>query len=495
MNSGILNSEDITLKLTCLRCKKYLSVIPTYTHSTLGSLCGRCSDDLQNLGDGFIRNDIYDSAIQHQKFPCINQLTGCLEYLFPSEVVKHETRCYYRIIQCPSKISNDPNCKCKWKGSPNDILDHFEHDHPVLILKNNQFEVDFVNNGSVSYIFPFAEEIYLIERNTENKIVSLTLSFLRSEHEMDDYAYIVLFKSGNNAQELSISERIGKTIKISKDSMKESLNDPVSVVANIDITKENLVQDVGNFRYNSKINKDLLSELECPVCFYYMIPPIYQCERGHGICNICQPKMKECPQCKGNFIQAPNRNLENIAMKMEYPCKYPNCKFVAKPKYIKEHEVSCIFGTFDCPLKDFEDCTGHFSFNELYDHIKQNHYEHLLEFDIIGIPFDAGLEQNITDCYIIKKLSKLFKVCFLYDYAEKIFRWSVNLIGSSDNDSYHYEIDFTDNNKHCRLYVKNVCAIGNVKPFECCDSTLSLDYNLVKRFIRNQLIYKVRIIN
>lgn len=40
---------------------------------------------------------------------------------------------------------------------------------------------------------------------------------------------------------------------------------------------------------------------ECPVCMENMLPPrrIFQCQNGHIICEICQPRMKEqkCPTC------------------------------------------------------------------------------------------------------------------------------------------------------------------------------------------------------
>ncbi len=45
--------------------------------------------------------------------------------------------------------------------------------------------------------------------------------------------------------------------------------------------------------------EDLKEVLECPVCL--RIPrsaPVFQCERGHVVCNECHPKLSRCPVCR-----------------------------------------------------------------------------------------------------------------------------------------------------------------------------------------------------
>ena len=44
---------------------------------------------------------------------------------------------------------------------------------------------------------------------------------------------------------------------------------------------------------------DLASFFECPVCFDYVLPPIYQCQAGHLVCSVCRPKLNCCPTCRG----------------------------------------------------------------------------------------------------------------------------------------------------------------------------------------------------
>ena len=45
--------------------------------------------------------------------------------------------------------------------------------------------------------------------------------------------------------------------------------------------------------------ESLKEDLECPVCMEVPTSlPIYQCLKGHIICNSCYPKLYHCPVCR-----------------------------------------------------------------------------------------------------------------------------------------------------------------------------------------------------
>ena len=45
--------------------------------------------------------------------------------------------------------------------------------------------------------------------------------------------------------------------------------------------------------------ESLKEDLECPVCMEVPTSlPIYQCLKGHIICNSCYPKLYNCPVCR-----------------------------------------------------------------------------------------------------------------------------------------------------------------------------------------------------
>jgi len=51
---------------------------------------------------------------------------------------------------------------------------------------------------------------------------------------------------------------------------------------------------------------DLRNELECPVCFAEMKPPvhIWQCAQGHPVCQPCRnrPEVRHCPTCRQRIV-------------------------------------------------------------------------------------------------------------------------------------------------------------------------------------------------
>eukprot|EP00090_Calanus_glacialis_P046171 TRINITY_DN8925_c0_g1_i1.p1 TRINITY_DN8925_c0_g1~~TRINITY_DN8925_c0_g1_i1.p1 ORF type:complete len:517 (-),score=153.83 TRINITY_DN8925_c0_g1_i1:14-1417(-) len=63
--------------------------------------------------------------------------------------------------------------------------------------------------------------------------------------------------------------------------------------------------------------EELVETLECPVCLDTAdTPPIYQCPEGHLVCEDCNAKMVECPQCGHSLMNARNRTAEALAVKL-----------------------------------------------------------------------------------------------------------------------------------------------------------------------------------
>lgn len=62
--------------------------------------------------------------------------------------------------------------------------------------------------------------------------------------------------------------------------------------------KSNFVSNSLSHCLKAMNQRQLSEELECPVCCQLpRNPPVYQCENGHLICQVCKPKMNEiCPK-------------------------------------------------------------------------------------------------------------------------------------------------------------------------------------------------------
>ena len=101
------------------------------------------------------------------------------------------------------------------------------------------------------------------------------------------------------------------------------------------------------------LSKEVLEQLECPVCMQYMLPPITLCGNGHNICSSCKQKIQKCPTCREPLSDTlRNRALEKLAVRVEFPC--PNelygCTLTFYIALIRAREDVCQFGPFDCPL-------------------------------------------------------------------------------------------------------------------------------------------------
>ncbi|KDR07297.1 putative E3 ubiquitin-protein ligase SINAT1 [Zootermopsis nevadensis] len=123
----------------------------------------------------------------------------------------------------------------------------------------------------------------------------------------------------------------------------------------------------------------LLSDLECPVCRQYMLPPISLCVNGHNICKSCKPNMKHCPTCRHPFTTIRCLSLEKLAAELDFPCTYQTlgCKETRRAKLITQHQALCPYGTFSCPLQ----CRVRLSREALVKHVKEKHEQDIHEWN------------------------------------------------------------------------------------------------------------------
>ena len=58
--------------------------------------------------------------------------------------------------------------------------------------------------------------------------------------------------------------------------------------------------------------------LECPICLDTADkPPIYQCPEGHLLCEDCNARLVDCPQCGHALMNSRNRTAEDLAEKLQ----------------------------------------------------------------------------------------------------------------------------------------------------------------------------------
>jgi hypothetical protein len=122
----------------------------------------------------------------------------------------------------------------------------------------------------------------------------------------------------------------------------------------------------------SDLYEGLMSELECPVCYEYMVPPICLCKSGHSICKNCRPKMAHCPTCRQEFTNIRCQSLEKLSsIQRVTPCPYQKygCKEMISADDKTDHRKVCPYGAHSCPFR----CPMKLTRKYLTSHIKQDH--------------------------------------------------------------------------------------------------------------------------
>ncbi|XP_049622834.1 E3 ubiquitin-protein ligase SIAH1A-like [Suncus etruscus] len=148
----------------------------------------------------------------------------------------------------------------------------------------------------------------------------------------------------------------------------------------------------------AELNRELVSIFECPVCYEYVLPPIYQCHRGHLVCIHCRPKLTCCPSCRGSLRSIRNLAMEKVANAVFFPCKNASTGCVLCLPYPEKlkHEDICKFRCFPCPCPGTS-CKWQGLMDLIVPHLTQDH-ESIITLqgeDIIFLATDTNLPGNI----------------------------------------------------------------------------------------------------
>ncbi|XP_044758631.1 putative E3 ubiquitin-protein ligase SINAT1 [Coccinella septempunctata] len=190
---------------------------------------------------------------------------------------------------------------------------------------------------------------------------------------------------------------------------------------------------------------------KCVSCSYYYLPPIYQCPKGHILCNHCtqdeqymvstsaynlrKAKLKSitklklfCGKCM-NFYNTNEelRNVELAIQTVKYPCIYKNdgCDFEDSYTKIKNHNETCSFMVISC---FWQNCYWTGRLLDMKDHLKSHStmkigsHESLVNNSCFTVFVDDNF--YIVKIILAKKCAQFFVV--YHGEAEK-YRFEINM--------------------------------------------------------------------
>lgn len=116
---------------------------------------------------------------------------------------------------------------------------------------------------------------------------------------------------------------------------------------------------------------------DCPICAVSLIGKIYQCPRGHHLCEACLKEVlgrpeRSCPTCRTKFPEEVARTLalEAIAASCSFPCRW-GCDVEGCPAILQPHLAKCFKGPAMCPIRDCQQ--GKVAADELAHHLQTAH--------------------------------------------------------------------------------------------------------------------------
>jgi E3 ubiquitin-protein ligase SIAH1 len=184
------------------------------------------------------------------------------------------------------------------------------------------------------------------------------------------------------------------------------------------------------------LNESVLSDLECPVCMEYMVPPIELCTNGHNICSKCRESVQSCPTCRAKFTGIRNLALENIARKQKYPCanRQSGCLELFSIEHIAQHNDVCVYGKIKCPFQRSGHCSWKGIKSDFKEHAKAAHPQHLFQTSAVNF-YVLGNATAILSCF-----DNLF-TCYQKIHDDRLY-CVAQLIGTSSEAS-KYKCEFT----------------------------------------------------
>ncbi|PSN42254.1 E3 ubiquitin-protein ligase SIAH1B [Blattella germanica] len=244
-----------------------------------------------------------------------------------------------------------------------------------------------------------------------------------------------------------------------------------------------------------------MTQLECPVCRNYMVPPIYICQQRHNICSNCRPKIDLCPTCTQPFTEARNVHLENLARNMHYPCVYSEigCVEVLPMDLITAHQILCAHRPHICPLYKVPRvmCPWKGPHSEMKAHVVETHNQYLETDDNT---------QGRTELKDVSEGFKNYKVIFHRDRVflrhtevkDGEFFCVLLFVGPEElAEDFIYEVKISSEKEF--IVMRNVACSNETSVEEIFESRkcVNLNFNLIKNFItkENTLILNVNLVS
>ncbi|CAH1101726.1 unnamed protein product [Psylliodes chrysocephalus] len=453
MVESFFNFTDELLESNCFYCTICKDILkpPIMLIENIGNICANCFDEKQEVMNwNSMKNVALENILKLLKLPCKYKIKGCTERFSYEDLVYHQNNCKFRTKICSMfKFSG-----CEWEGNTIDFVDHFKESHGdhVINFENNLFFLETsLNDANLVKLLVTKQNVFMLRMQTNLEKKKLFYMICSINDDYNSFCEFSVKHKGGSENYIKTKSKILSSYYNYKD-----FDENIAVEIDLDALKHishisETITNIFKIKLDESpadcIDDKILHFFECPVCKNFMKPPIYQCNSGHSICNLCRPRLEKCPTCRSMFGNTRNYSLEGLTAGVQYPCIYHDsgCNEIGSSNYMVKHESECLFKPYNCP---FPSCTSTGNHEAVIHHLINFHFDSCIYSGNSGYTDSFRLDQN--NCY-----NKIFdrKCIIAYNH---IFRltckrvaehclMAAEIVGTkNDSKTFIYEVSIID---------------------------------------------------
>jgi hypothetical protein len=240
------------------------------------------------------------------------------------------------------------------------------------------------------------------------------------------------------------------------------------------------------------VNNSIISLLECPVCYDYLIPPIRQCKNAHNICSQCKKKITKCPICKEVFLNSRSVLVEQIVEKLLYPCvnSGDGCHEKRSVHDILKHQGECPHRMYECLPGKTDSCNWMGRNVDILDHTINIHASKCWMHDVNNVLYDFNIFEEFEDVQLLSAHDEIFWYNFSCDNVKQKIFLAVQYIGSKERACmflYEFQL-YTDDDEERSIIITNRTHPDTEKASDIYDTgcCIILDFAMLRQYVDNR---------
>ncbi|KAF2899387.1 hypothetical protein ILUMI_06788 [Ignelater luminosus] len=225
--------------------------------------------------------------------------------------------------------------------------------------------------------------------------------------------------------------------------------------------------------------EEVVERLLCPSCNRYIsCGPVRILMNGDSICGRCSRNKGFCR----------NTLFETSMSKFKFPCSYKShgCKeFLLFGKTI-EHERSCPYRSFLCPVLPMNNCVKYVNGLDLYKHFEEVHKNLLIENGQFKLRLKVDSECN----FLMKHNEVTFIIQYSYNAVKKNLFLNVAHFSRTTKKTCHYKLQIINEEDldlavNCKEYT---CRVYNSPTLNDCNYDIFIISDYLKAINNPQSI-------